>query len=209
MIRGCTENQKGKTKISGCYWRLDSWGKTMPLVRRILDWFDESEKQEEEERILAVTRIQARKEKLEEEQRIQEESQAQGSPSPLNAGSDESPVEESLPHTRLSEMRTTAALMEMTGKRRGVNQSSTSQRTCLEQVGLLGSSCHEDRGERILGSDRWDRRPPCRRIKRRIQKYDAGERQRNLIESSVEMECCSGSGFREENKSKDYAISAP
>ena len=33
-------------------------GQDMPLVRRMLDWFDESEKQEEEERILAVTRAQ-------------------------------------------------------------------------------------------------------------------------------------------------------
>ena len=81
-------------------------GQDMPLVRRMLYWFDESEKQEEEGRILAVTRAQARKEKLEEEQRIREESEAQGNPSPLHAGSDESPVEEvSLSHTRLSEMR--------------------------------------------------------------------------------------------------------
>ena len=87
-------------------------GQDMPLVRRMLDWFDESEKQEEEDRILAVTRAQARKEKLEEEQRIQEESEAQGSPSPLHAGSDESPVEESLPHTRLSEMRTPTVTAE-------------------------------------------------------------------------------------------------
>ena len=32
---------------------------------------------------------------------------------------------------------------------------------------------------------------------------DACERQRNLIKSSVETECCSGSGFGEENQSKD------